>query len=485
MKKITLLLFTLLVGTSVFAQFTFPTDAGPYLVSNPTITSINFNDAGNTAGVTSGTYGSVTITASWANNSDSWSSEAELSVTTSAGSTTLSGATTGAANSSNSTTLTFQVFLPSTYDPDVDGTLSINLNQTWSGSSSNWSNIIVQLNPFVLPPDCVTTPSPADAEGAATFSAFGTISFSWVAAGSGEPANSYEFFFGNTPGSLASLGTTTSTSVDVSNVNPGTWYWQVVPIGGGGSATGCPVWSFTTESVPAPTNDLCSGAIPLTPGTIFDANPIGGQTQWQSTDSGELPLPTCSVYDPTDTSGNGGDIWYSVVVPNDGNITIEIQGDPFGNGGDTAMQVYSGVCGSLVTLDCDDDGSTDDLYSLVSISNVSLANETIYIRVFEYSGNDILQGFKISAYSATLSNNDFDSPNSFTYFPNPVSNKLTLKAQQNIQNVSVFNMLGQEVIRTELNVQRGDLDMSSLQSGPYFVKVSINDTVETIKIIKK
>jgi len=72
-----------------------------------------------------------------------------------------------------------------------------------------------------------------------------------------------------------------------------------------------------------------------------------------------------------------------------------------------------------------------------------------------------------------------------SYFPNPVTNKLTLKAQQNIQNVSVFNMLGQEVMRTELNVQRGDLDMSSLQSGPYFVKVSINDTVETIKIIKK
>ena len=66
-----------------------------------------------------------------------------------------------------------------------------------------------------------------------------------------------------------------------------------------------------------------------------------------------------------------------------------------------------------------------------------------------------------------------------------MTNKLTLKAQQNIQNVSVFNMLGQEVMRTELNVQRGDLDMSSLQSGPYFVKVSINDTVETIKIIKK
>jgi hypothetical protein len=46
-------------------------------------------------------------------------------------------------------------------------------------------------------------------------------------------------------------------------------------------------------------------------------------------------------------------------------------------------------------------------------------------------------------------------------------------------------MLGQEVMRTELNVQRGDLDMSSLQSGPYFVKVNINGTIETIKIIKK
>ena len=32
--------------------------------------------------------------------------------------------------------------------------------------------------------------------------------------------------------------------------------------------------------------------------------------------------------------------------------------------------------------------------------------------------------------------------NAFSYFPNPVKNELSLKAQSNIENVSVFNMLG-------------------------------------------
>ena len=57
---------------------------------------------------------------------------------------------------------------------------------------------------------------------------------------------------------------------------------------------------------------------------------------------------------------------------------------------------------------------------------------------------------------------------------------------QNIQNISVFNMLGQEVMRrTNINAQTRELDLSALQSGAYFVQVSINNTVETLKILKK
>ncbi len=73
----------------------------------------------------------------------------------------------------------------------------------------------------------------------------------------------------------------------------------------------------------------------------------------------------------------------------------------------------------------------------------------------------------------------------FTYFPNPVKNTLSLSAQNAIQNVSVYNMLGQEVLRTAPNTVTSEVNMSGLQAGAYFVKVTINDTTETVRIIKQ
>ncbi len=46
-------------------------------------------------------------------------------------------------------------------------------------------------------------------------------------------------------------------------------------------------------------------------------------------------------------------------------------------------------------------------------------------------------------------------------------------------------MLGQEVLRTAPNSVNSDVDMSGLQSGTYFVKVMIENTTKTIKVIKK
>jgi hypothetical protein len=237
-------------------------------------------------------------------------------------------------------------------------------------------------------------------------------------------------------------------------------------------------------TINGPTNDDCAGATQLTPGTVFGDNVLAGQTQLGATDSGELPLPTCSLYDPIDPTGFGGDVWYSVVVPADGNIDIETQGDPTGNGGDSGMSVYSGACGALVEVDCDDDTSADGNYSLISITNPALANQTLYIRVFEYGGNAQLN-FQISAYSATLSVSEFENGNAFAYFPNPVKNELTLKAQSNIQNVSIYNMLGQEVLKTAPNTLESEIKMDQLQTGAYFVKVTINDLIKTIRIIKQ
>ncbi|WP_422104980.1 T9SS type A sorting domain-containing protein [Winogradskyella sp.] len=75
--------------------------------------------------------------------------------------------------------------------------------------------------------------------------------------------------------------------------------------------------------------------------------------------------------------------------------------------------------------------------------------------------------------------------NAFSYYPNPVENTLTLKAQNTIETVTMYNMLGQEVLRATPNSVDSNIDMSGLQTGAYFVKVTIANTTQTVRVIKQ
>ena len=89
-----------------------------------------------------------------------------------------------------------------------------------------------------------------------------------------------------------------------------------------------------------------------------------------------------------------------------------------------------------------------------------------------------------SITSSTLNTNDLEI-SQFTYFPNPVKDQLTIKAQNDVKDISVYNMLGQLVLRQVPNSLDCVVDMAAMQSGAYFVKVSIGNSVDTIRVLKK
>jgi hypothetical protein len=80
---------------------------------------------------------------------------------------------------------------------------------------------------------------------------------------------------------------------------------------------------------------------------------------------------------------------------------------------------------------------------------------------------------------------DDDEMSQFTYYPNPVKDHLTVRAQTNIKDITVFNMLGQVVLRQSPNTKDGLVDMTVMQSGAYFVQISIGNTVETVRVLKQ
>lgn len=83
-----------------------------------------------------------------------------------------------------------------------------------------------------------------------------------------------------------------------------------------------------------------------------------------------------------------------------------------------------------------------------------------------------------------LSNPLFDSKQ-LTVYPNPVKDVLNLSYAQNITNVAVYNLLGQKVIEAKQHTNSVQIDMSSLASGSYIVKVASDNQIKSIKIIKQ
>ncbi|MBY8963551.1 T9SS type A sorting domain-containing protein [Flavobacterium sp. D11R37] len=83
-----------------------------------------------------------------------------------------------------------------------------------------------------------------------------------------------------------------------------------------------------------------------------------------------------------------------------------------------------------------------------------------------------------------LSTESFDSA-AFRYHPNPVKDVLTLTYSSAIENVVVYNLLGQSVIERSGSSNEMQLDMAQLSAGTYIVKVTSQGAVKTLKVVKQ
>ncbi|NBL64276.1 T9SS type A sorting domain-containing protein [Flavobacterium sp. NST-5] len=238
------------------------------------------------------------------------------------------------------------------------------------------------------------------------------------------------------------------------------------------------VVTSTSQTVVAcpPANDVCANAIPLTPGALISSNPLVGSNLGATNDSSE-PLPTCDAFD---FANSGKDVWYSVVVPASGELTVETATVAGTTMTDSGVEVYSGTCGAITSVLCNaDDG--DGNFSKVVMTGLTPAS-TLLVRVWGYNGQS--GQFQISAYDASLSNEKFDF-SSFKAYPNPVKDILNLSFTENITEAAVFNLLGQQVLDKKLNTNNAQLDMSQLPQGTYLVKLNIDGALKTIKVIKE
>lgn len=86
--------------------------------------------------------------------------------------------------------------------------------------------------------------------------------------------------------------------------------------------------------------------------------------------------------------------------------------------------------------------------------------------------------------SAFLNATSFDETN-LSLYPNSTSGILNISYDKEISIVSVFNLLGQNVLNQEGNGSDMQLDLSTLSSATYFVKITSEGATKTIKVVKQ
>lgn len=145
---------------------------------------------------------------------------------------------------------------------------------------------------------------------------------------------------------------------------------------------------FTFLTIGIYAQDSCSSAIMLN--VSGNCNPQTYDTS-SLTESGITPVPDCGF------SSNPRDAWFSFTVGSSGNFIAETS-QITGGITDMVLQAYTGTCGNLTRVECDDDGGIGSH----SLLNISITPGTIiYLRAFSYANSSIGE-FGLCVYELNL-----------------------------------------------------------------------------------
>lgn len=231
-----------------------------------------------------------------------------------------------------------------------------------------------------------------------------------------------------------------------------------------------PEGNFTieVESLPTPSNDNCIGAIDVV------SFPYTGEQTDGAGASMDGFVVACEDWETNDGlwyafTGDGGDVEITVTT---------------GEDYDAAVSVFTGSCAELECIGAvDDEVSGDEIFQITG----SEAGKVYYVNVGHYdSFNDFQEGnFTIHITSTGDLGNGHQKLQGFNVYPNPTNDLLHPSHTADISSVEVFNIMGQKMLDKTMDAAEGQLDLSTLSSGSYLVKVVSGNETKTIRVIKQ
>ena len=219
-------------------------------------------------------------------------------------------------------------------------------------------------------------------------------------------------------------------------------------------------------AIPPPPNDMIANSI--------DVDEIG----FPYTDPDvQMQVATTEDGNPNGCNIDGANgVWYNFVPNGDGDVTASIT-SPAGVSVVTFFEAADENA-SETDLTLVDQGTNQCLPGTSTTINTT-AGQAYYVFVVNTGGpTDIT----IDGTNLGIEDNAVEG---FSYYPNPADDKLSLKAMDNIENVAIYSILGQKVIDQTIGDVTAELNISSLSTGTYIMKVSVNGEIGTYKVIKR
>lgn len=240
--------------------------------------------------------------------------------------------------------------------------------------------------------------------------------------------------------------------------------WTVV------SNTGTAVWKVANEAFP----NLSSS--PWGPGPlVFSSNfaLIDDDADGPGTDNSTLISPIIDLAGGTNLSLTFD--YFNVIFQLNSSLTVEVYD------GSSWVEVFNVVGDAAGTS-----GGPDDMFLNEVIDITPYANALFQVRFTYDDAGDWSFGAGVDNVivdgNLSLSENNIDG---FNYYFNQQSQNLTINASEPFSNISVFNVLGQQVVNKNLSSTNEVINLSSIKSGVYIVNIIANGQTTTFKLAKR
>ncbi|WP_178990056.1 T9SS type A sorting domain-containing protein [Winogradskyella schleiferi] len=390
-------------------------------------------------------------------------------------------------------------------------------------------------------PDAATTPTPADGATDVVLVDGTDVQFFWAEPTTGELVESYTFSIGTTltADDIGVLEDVASGDVTLTAQYNTTYFWKVESVNCFGT-TSSPIWSFTTGACSEPITDAITTPSPADGATGVEiaygsANNLVGPFEWTpAATGGEVESFNLNL----GITLTGDDIGTLTDFDSGGSVLFNFQPsttyfwsiDAVNCAGTTTSPVFSFTTAACtetaapamasapvpadaavnVTLQAPDATATfswaatapGDSYTLnIGTANppatplsdfenggeLSLALNTTYFWSIDV-GNcfGVTPGPVWSFTTDSTLGIDDNTLETFSVYPNPTSSILNIQSSQDVDNVTIFNLLGQSVANfTKNEITNSSIDMSDLSQGLYLVKISVGDKSQTLRVTKE